>query len=280
MIEPRTAHAHRHQPGDSGMLPPDDERRELPLYYARQVVTPVELTLEQEYFRALQRRHNRYLHGWGVVTGARVCRVTRRAVDPQASDPDALAPTHVSILPGYLLDPCGNEIVIERPQLVDVLGTGRLGVADDPAVEPDDPWCADIPVDRDDGPVYLAVRYRRVPTRQVRVPPVGCGCDRGQCQYSRLRDHFEVGVLGACPPSHLSSEADAEPASGEATEVVTFSVAGNTLTLPPFALTAEDPGPWVVLAEIQLAGGEIAAIDPCSCRRIVPSLAQVDGRCT
>ena len=45
---------------------------ERPRYYGRQLITADDLTLEQDYFRDKLRRHNRLLHGWGVVCGAQV----------------------------------------------------------------------------------------------------------------------------------------------------------------------------------------------------------------
>ena len=45
---------------------------ERPRFFPRQLVTPDDLTLGQEYLRNKIRRHNRYLHGWGVVCGTRV----------------------------------------------------------------------------------------------------------------------------------------------------------------------------------------------------------------
>ena len=53
--------------------PCDTSIAELPRYYPRQLITPDDLTLEQNYFRDRLRRHNRLLHGWGVVCGALVC---------------------------------------------------------------------------------------------------------------------------------------------------------------------------------------------------------------
>ena len=38
-------------------------------YFSRQALTAEDMTADQEYFRAKLRRHNRYLHGWGVVCG-------------------------------------------------------------------------------------------------------------------------------------------------------------------------------------------------------------------
>jgi hypothetical protein len=55
--------------------PCEGHRRERPRYFARQLITPEELNLEQAYFRDRMRRHNRLLHGWGVVCGAEVCPV-------------------------------------------------------------------------------------------------------------------------------------------------------------------------------------------------------------
>jgi len=54
----------------------DSTIAELPRYYPRQLITPDDLTLEQNYFRDRMRRHNRLLHGWGVACGAIVCPAT------------------------------------------------------------------------------------------------------------------------------------------------------------------------------------------------------------
>ena len=56
---------------------------ERPRYFPGQLMTPEEMILEQNYFRDKMRRHNRLLHGWGVVCGAVVC----RAVIPTSNGP-------------------------------------------------------------------------------------------------------------------------------------------------------------------------------------------------
>jgi hypothetical protein len=38
-------------------------------YHHGMLLSAKDLTAEQEYFLERQRRHNRYLHGWGVVSG-------------------------------------------------------------------------------------------------------------------------------------------------------------------------------------------------------------------
>jgi len=44
-------------------VPCDQSVTERPRYYARQLITSDDLTLEQEYFRSKLRTHNRMMHG-------------------------------------------------------------------------------------------------------------------------------------------------------------------------------------------------------------------------
>src|SRR3954468_3759064 len=81
--------------------------QERPRYFPRQLITPDDLTAEQDYSRAKGRRHNRLLHGWGVVCG---CKVTEApAAKGQPNPPDWT----VQIEPGYVLGPQGDEILID-----------------------------------------------------------------------------------------------------------------------------------------------------------------------
>lgn len=41
-------------------------------FFAGRLLTAEDLKLEQEYLREKQKRHNRYLHGFGVVFGLEV----------------------------------------------------------------------------------------------------------------------------------------------------------------------------------------------------------------
>src|ERR671926_474960 len=79
---------------------------ERPRYYSRQLITPDDMTLEQDYFRTKLRRHNRFLHGWGVVCGAEVA--------------EANKPWKVVVKAGYILGPFGDEIYVEKDQCLDV----------------------------------------------------------------------------------------------------------------------------------------------------------------
>ena len=98
---------------------------ELPRYYPRQLITPDDLTLEQNYFRDRMRRHNRLLHGWGVVCGALVCPVPITNDDGTTS----YAPWQVQVQPGYVLGPYGDEILLDCKRTVDLRTQGVSGVS-------------------------------------------------------------------------------------------------------------------------------------------------------
>ena len=227
---------------------------ESPRFFPRQLVTPEELTLEQEYFRQKMQRHNRMLHGWGVVCGADVCRL------PSDEDPEQPDPWMVKVKPGYILDPYGNEIYIDVAHTLDIrrfnLGAG------DPKGHSSDPWCSDVVVDLPEGPVYLAVRYYTKKTRPVPVPPTGCGSS-DHCEYSRWLDCYEFGVLTECPESHQNPPEMNRIGQGPIPEC------------PP-----NPTDPWVVLACIDLTQDGIVSIDNCACRRLVIGFGSIWWQCS
>ena len=241
---------------------------ERPRYYPRQIITPGEMTLEQTYFRDRMRRHNRLLHGWGVVCGAEVCAPARK----NGGAPD---PWTITVKPGYVLGPYGDEIVIDCARTWDVRTGGPSGVTGEPPLDGPDPWCSVI-VQEQEGPVYIAVKYKEILTRPVRVAPVGCGCDENQCVYSRWRDGYELGALAEPPESHIPP-----PGSGGSQQYATTSTgqsytetpaAGSSTTCPQCAPCPSDP--WVVLARVEFADdGTIVSISNCGYRRIVVSHA-------
>ena len=104
-------------------------------YFARQLLTADDLTADQQHVLARFRRHNRLLHGWGVVCGAGV-----RAVPAKEWT--------VVVEPGYLLGPQGDEILIDICIDVDLSRQGLDGNAAGACVDPVDPWCSSVRVDR------------------------------------------------------------------------------------------------------------------------------------
>ncbi|MEZ5351532.1 MAG: hypothetical protein R2762_02765 [Bryobacteraceae bacterium] len=227
---------------------------ERPRFFPRQLVTPDDLTLGQDYFRNKIRRINRYLHGWGVVCGTRV-------VNPKTPQP-----WKVVIQTGYILGPYGDEIVIDRDICFDLRVRCMEAAAGDACTEVADPLCPDqtISTRRGEKPYYIAVRYKDMAARPVRVQPAGCGCDDSQCEYSRWRDGYEICVLDECP------DAGAEPP-----DLDQISKQEGIPDCPPCPSV-----PWVVLAEVTTDGqGRVTKIDNCKCRRMVRTLAPYWWRC-
>jgi hypothetical protein len=73
-----------------------------PRFFAGQLLTPADLELEQEYFRKKLKRHNRSLHGFGIVSGLKV----------------TVNSGQIVVAPGLALDCEGNELAIETAQTI------------------------------------------------------------------------------------------------------------------------------------------------------------------
>lgn len=235
-------------------------------FYPRQIVQAPDLTQDQIYFREKLRRHNRLLHGWGIVCGARV-----RVGDK---------PGTVLVEPGYVLGPFGDEIVIGDLVEVDVTTQNLAGDAVSGCAAPD-PWCADVTIARPDGrPVYLAIAYAEYSCRPVNVSAsgCGCGCEADSCEYSRIRDSWRIRVLDelppsypevleppslrtavACPPRPVKLNADGQPIPAAPTDC-------NCPTCAPCVSE-----PWVILADVTVKGGVVSRLDCDSHRRYAAS---------
>lgn len=240
----------------------DSTIAELPRYYPRQLITPDDLTLEQNYFRDRMRRHNRLMHGWGVVCGALVCPATTTNTDGTTS----LTPWQVKVQKGYILGPYGDEIILDCCHTVDLRTTGVSGVTGQPCIDTPDPWCSQVFIPPTTTQIlYIAVQYKQCMMRPVRVQPVGCGCNDNTCEYSRWHDGYEIGVLTSQPACQCNSTAGA-PNFQEL-------VAGPVPSCPDCSC-----GPWVCLAVVTLSGdglGTIQEIDNQSCRRMALSFSSV-----
>jgi hypothetical protein len=158
-------------------------------YFPRQLLTADDLNSEQQYFREKQRRHNRFMHGWGVACGADVKLAATKN-----------KPYQVLICPGYVITPLGDEIMIGCQALFD-LKTCMVS-SDDPCAfsRPCPPVTEKTPMQTS---VYLTVCYKECTVRPVRVGPVGCGCDDAQCDYSRIRDAYEFACADKKPATHV-----------------------------------------------------------------------------
>lgn len=209
-------------------------------FFPRQLLTADDMRAEQEYFREKARRHNRYLHGWGVVCGCTVEVVK-----------DAKTPT-VRVCPGYAVGPQGDEICIDQCVDVDL----KTGPKEQPcSVRWPCPPLGDVPAANDGrATVYIAVRYAECFSRPVRVHPAGCGCDETGCEYSRVRDSFEIKVLWNLPESHTRAKKDDTDWCNTVHKTPAELIKRlHTLPVPPCPECEADP--WVVLATVSFATG-------------------------
>lgn len=204
-------------------------------YYPRQLITADDLTADQYYHRQRDRRHNRFLHGWGVVCGL--------TVEPAA---DATYPWQVRVCPGYAVGTQGDEISVANQVLFDLAS----GACDD---QPCQPWPCPPSTNTAVGavapPIYLAIRHVECDSRPVRMHPLGCGCDEMQCEYSRVRDDFELKVLPALPDSHIQ-QAVLDLAWLATLKLWAENPQRGPIPVPPCLPCADDP--WVVIARITL----------------------------
>lgn len=220
-------------------------------FYPRQIVTPDDLTQDQLYFKDKLRRHNRLLHGWGLVRGLVVERCAR-------SDDDGDDPCKVRVTSGYALDPYGNEIVVATRELLDLCKEDMLGMV--ACLPNDDPWCRPVETSRS-GTFYLAVRYRERAVKPVHAP-TGCSCKDSACENSRYRDEHEFALLPELPEHY-------EKPCGELT-----TPCDGVDECPPCPETG-----WVLLATVAMKGAQIEAITDEN-RRHVMSLAYRCLDCT
>jgi hypothetical protein len=190
-------------------------------FFPRQLLTAEDMITEQDYFRAKLRRHNRYLHGWGVVCGLTV-----------SPAPVTSTPWRIQIDPGYALAPYGDEIYVAQPVFLDL---ARCAAGDQ--TDPCDPTSYHRAGAGVGQPLFVAIRYSECFARPVRAMPPGCGCDDTSCEYSRIRDSFELG----CIPEG--------PSKPPVVLICDLLQSKAPVPCPP-----EPTDPWVVLAQVNPPG--------------------------
>ena len=223
-------------------------------YFPGQLMTADDMRAEQEFLLKKARRHNRFLHGWGVTCGLDV-----RLPAPVPGTPEGQIPTcKLWVCPGYAVSPQGDDILVEEPVQID-LCTGRL--EPEPCCEP---WpCPPVFTPgnrRDTAQLWLAIRAAECLTRPVRIPVAACGCDETACDYSRISESFEIKALTALPQSHK----DAKAADTAWQNVIAEWRRGGVenrqpLPVPPCPACIDEP--WVVLATITVRANPQRTLD-------------------
>lgn len=139
-------------------------------FFSRQLLTADDLITDRDYFLEKLRRHNRFLHGWGVVYGLAV-----------AAAPTAAKPWQVRIGSGCALGPYGDEIFVGGAVYFDLaacLAGAETG-----------------------GTAYVAIRYAECLAIPIQGAISSCGSDEDPCQYSRILDSFQIQCLSQLPPA-------------------------------------------------------------------------------
>jgi outer membrane biosynthesis protein TonB len=199
----------------------DDAAFERVRYYARQLLTAEDMRAEQDYFLERLRRHNRFLHGWGVACGC--------DVQPAGGG----TPWQVSVSPGYVVTPQGDEIWIDEQTVCDVSQGNAPGQT-----------------------VYLAVRYAELDSRPAPASSGGGACPNGDCEYTRIHDGFELATLAALPVSHAQATAADQQWCNT---LRAWAGGGNPPPVPPCVAAPGEP--WVVLATIKLPAQAGTSLD-------------------
>jgi hypothetical protein len=215
-------------------------------FFNRQLLTADDMNTERDYFLQKLRRHNRFMHGWGVVCGM--------IVTPPAT---ATTPWQVQIGSGYALGPYGDEIFIAEPVYFDLAACLSGGMT-----SPCEPSLLLPGTAGSSTTVYLGIKYAECLARPVQVAYSGCGCDDDPCQYSRICDSFQIQCLPQLPdqppPSHITL----------------CDINGGAVAPCPPCPT----NPWVILATITLPALSSTAIassniDNVTNRRVIVSTA-------
>lgn len=249
---------------------------ERPRYFAGQLLTEAELNTEQEYVRAKNRLHNRYLHGWGVVCGLEVV----------CHDCEGW----VTVKPGYALDPCGEDIVVcteQRFHLLEAINRCRNAHrkprhADcDPFVpgtephcrEVEETWCVTIAYDEVEARPMATLRTNTAEPCGCLPDPCGCasnsgsrgaakrtngqaasattasrgGVSLGTCEPTRIRETFRLGVIEeppACQVPALFPNNDDNLSTASKAPTFTESVLSGTL-FEQLRRCLTDPIAWI-----------------------------------
>ena len=223
-------------------------------YFPGQLMTADDMRAEQEFLLKKARRHNRFLHGWGVTCGLDV-----RLPAPVPGTPEGQIPTcKLWVCPGYAVSPQGDDILVEEPVQID-LCTGRQ--EPEPCCEP---WpCPPVFTPgnrRDTAQLWLAIRAAECLTRPVRIPVAACGCDETACDYSRIRESFEIKALTALPQSHKDAKAADTAWQNVIAEWRRDGVENRQpLPVPPCPACTDEP--WVVLATITVRANPQRTLD-------------------
>lgn len=144
---------------------------ERPRFFGGMLLTEDDLQSMTDYMVGKRKLTNRYVFGAGVVCGLDLGR-------------DPCDPGTIIVDPGYAIDCCGNDIVVECPETVDILDLVAQ-LRRDKGTDCGEP-CNDL-----DDPVtyHLFIRYAEQSSSPV-APYATDDCATGECEFSRVREGY------------------------------------------------------------------------------------------
>jgi hypothetical protein len=203
------------------------------------------------------RFHNLHLHGSGVVCGLRAERYDIPGEDNT---------TVLKLSRGIALDNCGREVIVNVDQCIDV-GAWFLQHQNDPDVVD---W-----LQGDDFRLCIGLRYAECPSDPTPAPRDPCGCDAGGCEYSRVREGFELRLF---TPAQMQSLISEQANGGQLQLYKDFVdlLEDNDQTSPtgdalmnamreistlPCVLPNADPWLWLACFEVELSAEPVRVIN-------------------
>jgi len=200
-------------------------------------MTAEDMRAEQDYFLARMRRHNRMLHGWGIVCG----------LEAQAAATED-KPWQVRVCPGLALSPQGDEIHVAVPVLLDL--AHPPGDDEDCVPRPCPPDPSRTASTAEAATFYVAIRYNERLARPVRTGHSACGCGDHGCENTRHRDDFTLGVLDALPvPYDKASQAREKAWLDKVKGALGGSSSPYGLPIPE--VSDSEPDRWILLLAIK-----------------------------
>jgi hypothetical protein len=141
-----------------------------PDYQPGNYLLPDDLETGQQYLQQRMRRHNRLLHGAGVVCGMSVT---------AANDP--AHPWGVYVCPGYAIGPYGDEIEMVSRELLDISDFLWMNFT-----------AQGLP-----GVAFVAISYTEELIKPVAAPTLNCQCTKTSYIPSRIMDSHKLSVSWA-----------------------------------------------------------------------------------
>jgi hypothetical protein len=133
-----------------------------PRFFAGQLLTEQDLNRLDHYIVEKNKLHNRHLVGWGVVCGL-------EALCDQCED-------RVQVIPGYAISPCGEDIIVCKPDIVDICALiDRCRKTDEVDCRP---YAGPNGCDDVEEEWVLAIRFMESPARGMTAltGSSSCGC--------------------------------------------------------------------------------------------------------